>query len=223
MKSFIITIKNNKYSEHRSSLLQKQIKASIFQATTPDNVIEEFNKRNLRYDFKYKMRIETLSLTGSGNLGSLSKASCTMSHFRLYEKCIELGETIMILEHDAVFLSPLTEEIIKDFNESNYGFLKLHHHLSTTEWFTNSQKETKYISNSFSGGGTAAYLIKPSTAKYLVDYALQNKVLQSDDVYIMLIAFDQIGGLKTEITTTSDNAQLNSTSTDYRLGEKEML
>ena len=175
MKSFIITIKNNKYSEHHSSLLQEQVKASIFQATTPDNVIEEFNKRNLRYDLKYKMRIETLSLTGRGNLGSLSKASCAMSHFRLYEKCIELDETIMILEHDAIFLSPLTEEIIKDF-----------------------------------------------TAKYLVDYALQNKVLQNDDDYIMLIAFDQIGGLKTEITTTSDNARVKSTSTDYRLGENEL-
>ena len=76
MKSFIITIKNNKYSEHHSSLLQNQVQASIFQATTPDNVIEEFNKRNLRYSLKYKMRIETLSLTGRDNLGSLSKASC---------------------------------------------------------------------------------------------------------------------------------------------------
>ena len=222
MKSFIITIKNNKYSEHHSSLLQKQVQASIFQATTPDNVIEEFNKRNLRYDLKYKMRIETLNLTGRGNLGSLSKASCAMSHFRLYEKCIELDETIMILEHDAIFLSPLTEEIIKDFNESNYGLLKLHHHIGTTDWATNTQKETKYISNTFSAGGTGAYLLKPSTAKYLVDYALQNKVLQNDDDYIMLIASDQIGGLKTEITTTSDNARVKSTSTDYRLGENEL-
>lgn len=42
-----------------------------------------------------------------GNLES--KIGCAMSHFTLWEKCAELDEPILILEHDAVFLRPLAD------------------------------------------------------------------------------------------------------------------
>jgi len=226
MKAFIITIKDHKYSEFHANKLFNQLKEKhtpyIFDATTLDSVIEEFNKRNLRYDLKFKMKIETLPKQGRGTLGSLSKASCAMSHFRLYEKCVELNETIMILEHDAVFLSDLTEDIINDFEQSNYELLKLHHHIGTTDWYENKQEKTKYISNKYSSGGTGAYLIKPFIAKELIDYALQNKAYVSDDVYIMQIIPNKIGGLIKEIATTSDNDRIRSTSTNSSFGKDDL-
>ena len=49
---------------------------------------------------------------GGGKLAPLgSKIGCSMSHFMLWKKCVELDEPILILEHDSVFLRPFPDDI----------------------------------------------------------------------------------------------------------------
>ena len=55
-----------------------------------------------------------------GNLGANTIAACFTSHYLLWEKCVELNEPILILEHDAKFESNIPEDL--DFDMCiNFG------------------------------------------------------------------------------------------------------
>lgn len=45
-----------------------------------------------------------------------SYKGCFLSHYMLWKKCIELNEPILIFEHDALMLRPITDEIISSFD-----------------------------------------------------------------------------------------------------------
>ena len=46
---------------------------------------------------------------------------CFASHFSLWRKCIELGQPIIILEHDAIFVSQIPSLRFKHINSLSYS------------------------------------------------------------------------------------------------------
>jgi len=104
----------------------------------------------------------------------LPKIGCSLSHYLLWQRCVELDQPILILEHDAVFLRPLPDI---DFN----GICQINDPKGAThqgEWWSQQMKKrgpgvwpkTRLKTNRPDGlAGNSAYLIKPWAAGQLID------------------------------------------------------
>ena len=130
MKAFIITMPNNNQSMVSTRKLIQSIYASevkvqpfIMPATTPETMIYDlemaFSKElcqhfithdeKVRYTWPIHTSQDGLDLsTGLYKRAYAAKdwrkvASCSISHMRLWQHCIDINEPIMILEHDAYF------------------------------------------------------------------------------------------------------------------------
>jgi GR25 family glycosyltransferase involved in LPS biosynthesis len=108
-----------------------------------------------------------------------TKIGCSMSHFKLWERCVNLDQPILILEHDAVFLRPLPEiefQGICQINDPNGAtrrgswwskqMVKRNKEgVFEKTWVTTP--EERHIPDGLAGN--SAYLIKPHAAKELID------------------------------------------------------
>lgn len=125
MKAFVITLQGNEYSEQMA-------KRCIDSAAKFGVIVEKFYGVD-KTQAKSVMEREGLKWTWANNNTSPSvctftrlqqtpykdakgqlanidaKIGCSMSHYLLWKKCIELNEPILILEHDAIFICPLPE------------------------------------------------------------------------------------------------------------------
>ncbi len=102
MKPFVITIKNHEDSEKLSNRCVEtgknigKVEVNVFEASSPkDKPFEVFKDMNISvgpkmYENSHKRCIE-------------SQCACFLSHYRLWEKSLELNENILVLEHDSVF------------------------------------------------------------------------------------------------------------------------
>ena len=97
MKTFIITIKGHPLSEKESRECRESAKEfykhdiEVFDAITPSRGYKDIlgDRPNIFDNYPRPDRV----------------ACCFASHYLLWKKCIELNEPILILEHDAVFIS----------------------------------------------------------------------------------------------------------------------
>jgi len=130
MKAFIITMMNNSQSVvstrkliHSIHATESLIQPFIMPATTPETMLHDLHMafpKSILKDFlthdekvRYTWPIHTsqdgLDLsTGLYKRAYAAKdwrkvASCTISHMRLWQHCIDIDEPILILEHDAFF------------------------------------------------------------------------------------------------------------------------
>ena len=107
---------------------------------------------------------------------------CFLSHFLLWQKCIELNEPIGVLEYDALFVGPITPELLKyeDFlhlsgallEADSQDLIKLNPVGKLTIKY-NSIKKNFLI-------GTHAYILSPTGAKKLIDAAHEHGYLFAD-------------------------------------------
>lgn len=104
MKSFVITIKDNLKSNQAAercikSGLKHSIQIEKFDAITPKNnpikLAEQYDIPIGNFKEKYS-RFENC-------------LAAFISHYSLWLKCIELNETLLILEHDAVLISDIPD------------------------------------------------------------------------------------------------------------------
>jgi len=108
MKAFVITLFNDKYSVESA---EKTIKTArqmnddlhieMVRAVTPDKIKDT--------TYSYPVEGETSVYEGMTLIGYKAKdiskkIACSLSHMNLWNKCVQLDEPIMILEHDAVFI-----------------------------------------------------------------------------------------------------------------------
>ena len=105
MKAFVIAIKDWKLSSQYGqralrSLTQHGLEARIFDAITPKTVEEQEQKYNVRP----RQRFVTTHLRDASTRPF--KRACFLSHFTLWQRCIEFGEPIVIAEHDTVMTRP---------------------------------------------------------------------------------------------------------------------
>jgi GR25 family glycosyltransferase involved in LPS biosynthesis len=170
MKSFHIILKDHKLGQElgkKNVELAKKfgMDATAFEAIPGNNCLHLFKQHKVR-------PIQTNKI---GHLG------CFMSHFLLWKKCIELNETIAILEHDGVFLRRLPDDIEDNFidvcrldscifwQDSYEADLQQ----SIDKPITYFKPETVYKEKGFGSYyiGYYGYLIKPCGAEKLIKRA----------------------------------------------------
>ena len=107
MKAFVITLFNDKYSVQSAEntiktarQMNDDLHIEMVRAVTPKQIGD--------YTYSYPLMGETktyegMTLTGYATTETDKKIACSLSHMHLWEKCVEMDESIMILEHDAVF------------------------------------------------------------------------------------------------------------------------
>ena len=107
MKAFVITLFNDKYSVQSAENTLKtarqmndDLHIEMVRAVTPKGIGD--------YTYSYPLMgksstYEGMTLTGYATTETDKKIACSLSHMHLWEKCVEMDEPIMILEHDAVF------------------------------------------------------------------------------------------------------------------------
>jgi GR25 family glycosyltransferase involved in LPS biosynthesis len=108
MKAFAIYQPNEEPSRQVFNRLKKSIeehKCDLdlvpFSASTPETI------GDLEYTYPLEgetKTVDNLKLVGYRCSDVKKKIACTLSHLRLWKKCVELNEEIMVLEHDALFI-----------------------------------------------------------------------------------------------------------------------
>lgn len=188
MKAFVITIRGHEYSEESAnrcitSAHKHGLHVEKFTAVTKDTVEELMRNYNLTWTWANGNTEKiTCPITGleqfpytSGDLRN--KMACSMSHFLLWNLCVQLNEPILILEHDAVFIRELP---VIDFhgaiqiNDPHGGGYRGKHHSremierGTTGVHPLSRKrpEDSKIPDGFSGN--SAYIVKPWAAQEFI-------------------------------------------------------
>lgn len=91
--------------------------------------------------------------------------SCFLSHYFLWKKCIELNAPIIILEHDAVFISKVDYDSLKfdkilNIGKPSFGKFKTQNKPGVYSLFSK-----RYFP------GCHGYIIKPEGAKIIIDTA----------------------------------------------------
>ena len=116
MKAFVIGDKNNPISVQavKACVASSNLDIKFVQQTCPETLkehLENFPNLTWNYPLNYDKatNLETGMTLTPYKVRSLSRIfACTISHARLWRKCVELDEEIMILEHDAIFTREFT-------------------------------------------------------------------------------------------------------------------
>jgi GR25 family glycosyltransferase involved in LPS biosynthesis len=115
---------------------------------------------------------------------------CFISHFLLWKKCVELKKSILICEHDALMIRPLTKELI----DQKYDVLNLDAHSRTARDYESHLLKNKGIKirkhghknmslvflDTISIPGAHSYIITPQGAQKIIDFTLQRGMLPAD-------------------------------------------
>lgn len=160
MKAFVITILDNPLSVQVAdrcitSCKKFNIDIEKFSAVTPKTHDPE----------KYA---ESLDIPTNGFKEIYSRyencLSAFLSHYLLWEKCVNLNETFLILEHDAVIVNniPIFKQFkhVMNIGKPSYGKAQTPMKLGV-----NPLTSKKYFP------GAHAYMLKPAGAKLLIDKA----------------------------------------------------
>lgn len=148
---------------------------------------------------KNKLKINPL---GAHKIRTKGVVGCFLSHYSLWNKCIELNTPIGVLEYDAVFVKALPLNILEMFD--HYINLDYSRHLyldskevDYTDFVLNDtramsiepleetnveskiRKPFKYINNNHIKGAFG-YIIKPEGARRLIDASLNYGILPAD-------------------------------------------
>ena len=131
MKAFVITLNNDKYSNMcadrcEQSAAKYGLKIKRFWGTKKEDAEAEMKRYGLTWTWagEKNNRHTVCPITGlkqhpyrCSDLRAVK--GCSMSHYRLWTKCVEIDEPILILEHDAVFLRPFPEFDFKGICQIN--------------------------------------------------------------------------------------------------------
>jgi len=157
MKAFVITITDFDLSVKAAnrcidSAKQFGINVDIFDSITP-------KKNPLELLQTYEIDENDFYTIHSRKLNGIC---CFLSHYSLWKKAIELNETILIFEHDAVMTDKFDTNIqfngLLSIGKPSYGSFKI-----PEKHGINKLTSKKYLP------GAHAYLIKPDAARKLIE------------------------------------------------------
>lgn len=180
MKTFVITLSNNKASVESSN--QTRTTAQQVGYNKPIETFEAILPNQWKDILPYKNHFEMYPKPD--NVGA-----CFASHYLLWKKCIELNEPILILEHDAIFVDNIPDiEFDKCVNFGRPSHIRPFE--MVYEDIPNGLNKITQL-NFF---GHHAYAIKPEAAKQFVEDIQTRELLANDfwvnrDVYPWLEAY----------------------------------
>ena len=186
MKAFVIRVKGSAKSEQYAQAAIDSInkfkgwEPELFNGINPTTLPEY--EQTIKLDYKKKSRAEGFFNLPDNKVSYNSKKSCSLNHYRLFTKCVELNEPIAIIEHDAQCIgdwtpvefdeililncdSSLTQSVLRKFRATttfspgigNYVVPKLIYKYDN-EW------KDGYIMP-----GTASYCVTPKGAQTMLD------------------------------------------------------
>lgn len=178
MKSFVITICDLKASVEVaercvSSAKKFGLEVDFFKAITPkDNPLDILR----RYGINESDFTETYSRKMNG-------ISCFLSHYMLWKKSIEINESVLIFEHDAVVVDKIPHDNCFD------GLLSLGKP-SFGSFITPPVNGVNPLTSKRYLPGAHAYIVKPDAAKKLISQA--SVKAKYADVFLNLDTFPWI-------------------------------
>lgn len=116
MKAFVITLKNDKYSEKNADRCIKtaneigRINVDKFYGVDKAEAFKKLEELNLEWTWadgntrEIECPVTGLKQFPYTTNDLRAKIGCSLSHYLLWKKCAEENEPFLILEHDAVFV-----------------------------------------------------------------------------------------------------------------------
>jgi hypothetical protein len=211
MKTYIIYVqghdKSERYAEEAlSSCEGKNFSAELFVGATKDTVKKWTTKYPYLLVDKPRSRIERFRAESSDVYWT--KKACLTNQVRLWNKCLELNEPIVCLEHDARCVrewdSPEFDEFlilnpVSGFNQPCFDHVKKYDFKEGVHSYRSNL--TYYFDNDWIGAyippGLGSYAITPAGARKLIDAVKQSGCEQGD------------------MTTNSYNVRLQYAAPDY--------
>lgn len=230
IKAYAITIKNNNISEggfHELVSSSKGVGNDFdihrFDAVIPTQVQSMMKEYGLQWN--YPDVGSTLDpwtgmrKTAYGGLDPLKRVACSLSHYLLWKMCAEADESILILEHDSLFVKKLDLQSLED---SKFGIVGINSPIHATFSFklydSIIQQRDDLIqpvpmltSKEIPQGlpGNSAYFVKPHAARHLIELCHKYGLWPNDAIMCRQLC-DFLGVSKTYYTRVQG---LKSTTT----------
>lgn len=201
MFAYAIVMKDVEVSEHGYSQLVQSSKAvnnsfniQRFEAITPEYVDATMKSQFITWNYPWDEPVNDiatgLTKTPYATANPKSRIACALSHYLLWKTCAKLDQPILILEHDAKFISRL------DFSPNQTGTIDI--------VGINDPRGATRRSNAFHGllrqnrsalqrvpridedsvpqglAGNSAYIIKPKGAQKMIELVKQYGLWPND-------------------------------------------
>jgi glycosyl transferase family 25 len=186
MKTFIIHLSKIESSRTsalkvKSSLDQLGMVSELFEGSYGNLTKEEYVKNNRRWHpWGFKGPDKPFSEEYKNEVGNVpGEIGCFDSHYRLWQKCIELDEPILIFEDDVELIRPYIPVEWDDVLSVAFSHAKkMAKYLHYIDNPIGEPYAAPYMQASMPGNG--GYAIKPHAAKILVD-EYRNTYLPADN------------------------------------------
>lgn len=185
MKSFIIHLSKIESSLKSALKLKSQLESfnmpvELFEGSYGNVIKEEYEKIGRKcHDWGFKGPSALYSEEAKKELSSPGIIGCFDSHYRLWQKCVELAEPILIFEDDASiirgFIPVEWDEVLSVASSHTKKMGKYIHYLESP---SGVPEAANYGQSSMPGN--AGYAIKPEAAKKLVNI-YSNSFLPADN------------------------------------------
>ena len=186
MKTYIIRLKGNAISEKYAAECVEQaakfgIDVSYFDAVNGLEYQKHLEELKIFPRYKFKK-------------GRAGVFGCFLSHYYLWNKCIEDDVAYLILEHDGYFIRPLPDNILDQFADvlklDNLDpYSKSYKQIIEEEQNNDIQiskyhnSQAKFLNKNQTGNymrGAYGYIIKPHAAKKIVEWIHKNGFVPAD-------------------------------------------
>lgn len=174
MKAFIITL-SKVDSSYQSALLTQQalseigIQAEMFEGSYGDVIQREYQAIGRKcHSWGLKGPGQPFSDQKKADLTTPGVIGCFDSHYRLWQKCVELNEPIMIFEDDIIVYRPFVPVEFDDVLSIAFSHAKkMIRYQDYLDSPSGDHRAMSYGQSSMPGNG--AYCIKPHAAAKLVE------------------------------------------------------
>lgn len=199
-KSYVIIVKGHELSERVGNVAIQSGKAlgwdiESFEAVDGRKTsVKDLPSYGLRLDTSHKKQIRQMERPGPfGNF---------LSHWKLWNLCVELNQPIGCFEHDVIFQKSPPHDILNFKDLLKLDLIKVQKPYGTGTCYQ----------------GAHAHIIKPSGARKLIDYCYTNGVMAADIMIgtdVLDIEFNLTNIIRfNDETHTPDGIALKSTSKD---------
>lgn len=203
MRAYAIVIKGNDISESGFNALVASSEAvgndfhiELFEAVTAPDVDELLKTKKLKWNYPNVGSVldpwTEMRKTAYGGRDPQKRIGCALSHFLLWETCVQTDEPLIILEHDSLFTRRLDPQPLL---ESKYGVIGVNSPIHATFAFNKYHEMVQRNPNELQPppmlaskeipqglAGNSAYLIKPFAAKHLIDLCYKYGLWPNDAI-----------------------------------------
>lgn len=222
MKAYVITLTDNELSTDaaanviKSSVVhENEFSIETFDATIPEQVNDEMTLYGLTWNWPWETHVRDIAsgltktpyLTANKN----KRIACFLSHYRLWKSCVNMNESLLVLEHDAKFIKQLK---IEDLENSKYDVIGINDPRKATrksQMYHDAVQQQRGVvvdcpkidMDIIAQGlaGNSAYYIKPKGAQKLIDLVDEFGAWPNDAIMCRQLMPNKLGQLKKYCTT----------------------